>query len=138
MGEAAHVFNLRVYYEDTDAEGIVYYANYLKFAERGRTEMLRTSGIEHSVFWRTHGIGFAVRKVTADYLRPARLDDALAVYTRMASIRGASLIAEQIIRRGAEDLARRLVRIACVTREGRVARLPQTLRAALNNFQSDI
>ena len=50
MGEAAHVFNLRVYYEDTDAEGIVYYANYLKFAERGRTEMLRAAGIEHSVF----------------------------------------------------------------------------------------
>ena len=138
MGEAAHVFNLRVYYEDTDAEGIVYYANYLKFAERGRTEMLRAAGIEHSVFWRTHGIGFAVRKVTADYLRPARLDDALTVHTRMTSIRGASLIAEQIIRRGADDLARLLVRIACVNREGRVARLPQALRAALNNFQSDV
>ena len=138
MGEGPHVFNLRVYYEDTDSEGIVYYANYLKFAERGRTEMLRAAGIEHSVFWRTHGIGFAVRKVTADYLRPARLDDALTVHTRMTSIRGASLIAEHIIRRGADDLARLLVRIACVNREGRVARLPQTLRAALNNFQSDV
>ena len=136
MGDGAHVFNLRVYYEDTDSEGIVYYANYLKFAERGRTEMLRAAGIEHSVFWRTHGVGFAVRKVTADYLRPARLDDALTVHTRMTSIRGASLIAEQIIRRGAEDLARLLVRIACVNRDGRVARLPQALRAALTAFQS--
>lgn len=136
MGDGAHVFNLRVYYEDTDSEGIVYYANYLKFAERGRTEMLRAAGIEHSVFWRTHGVGFAVRAVTADYLRPARLDDALTVHTRMTSIRGASLIAEQIIRRGAEDLARLLVRIACVNRAGRVARLPQALRAALTAFQS--
>jgi acyl-CoA thioester hydrolase len=138
MGEGAHVFNLRVYYEDTDSEGIVYYANYLKFAERGRTELLRAAGIEHSVFWRTHGIGFAVRRVTADYLAPARLDDALAVHTRMISIRGASLIAEQTIRRGTEDLARLLVRIACVNRDGRVARLPQSLRTALNTFQSDV
>ena len=137
MGETMHVFDLRVYYEDTDAEGIVYYANYLKFAERGRTEMLRAAGIEHSVFWRRHGVGFAVRKVTADYLAPARLDDALAVHTRITSIRGASLLVEQIIRRGAEDLVRLLVRIACVNRDGRVARLPTPLRAALDAFQSD-
>ena len=135
MGEGAHVFNLRVYYEDTDSEGIVYYANYVKFAERGRTEMMRAAGIEHSVFWRTHGVGFAVRKVTADFLRPARLDDFLAVHTRMTSIRGASLIAEQIIARGAEDLARLLVRIACVNRDGRATRLPAPLRAVLNAFQ---
>ncbi len=137
MGEGAHVFNLRVYYEDTDSEGIVYYANYLKFAERGRTEMLRAAGIEHSAIWRTHGIGFAVRKVTADYLRPARLDGALSVHTHMTSIRGASLIAEQFIRRGADELARLRVRIACVDGDGRVARLPPPLRAALNDFRYD-
>jgi len=135
MGEGAHVFILRVYYEDTDSVGIVYYANYLKFAERGRTEMLRAAGVEHSVIWRTHGVGFAVRKVTADYLRPARLDDLLTVHTRMTSVGGASLILEQTVRRGAEDLARLQLRIACVDRDGGVARLPAPLRAALTAFQ---
>jgi acyl-CoA thioester hydrolase len=100
--------------------------------------MLRAAGIEHSVLWHTHGIGFAVRRVTADYLAPARLDDALAVHTRMTSIRGASLIAEQAIRRGAEELAQLQVRIACVNRDGRVARLPQSLRTALNTYQCDV
>ncbi len=133
----AHSIDVRVYYEDTDSEGIVYYANYLKFAERGRTEMLRAAGIDHPTLWDTHGVGFAVRRVTADYIRPAKLDDALSVRTSMTGIRGASLTAEQVVRRGEEDLVRLSVQLACIRRDGRPARMPPPLRAALNAFQND-
>ena len=81
-----HVFPLRVYYEDTDAAGIVYYANYLKFAERARTELMRLLGAEHRTMMAEDGIGFAVRAVAAEYLQPARLDDAIAVHTRVERV----------------------------------------------------
>src|SRR5262249_19258454 len=90
-----HVFPVRVYYEDTDAAGIVYYANYLKFAERARTEMLRAHGFEHGGIGA--GLAFAVRSCAVDYLRPARLDDALEVRTRITRVGGASLEADQDI-----------------------------------------
>ena len=76
--DGVHVFSMRVYYEDTDAAGIVYYANYLKFAERARTEMLRALGTDQSRLAAEQGIAFAVRRCTADYLKPARLDNRLA------------------------------------------------------------
>lgn len=135
---ATHITGIRVYYEDTDSEGVVYYANYLKFAERGRTEMLRAAGIDHPSLWETHGVGFAVRRVSVDYLRPARLDDALTVQSRMTDIRGASLSAEQTVRRGEEELVRLQVRLACVDRAGRPARMPPPLRAALHAIQNDV
>ncbi|MDA0664927.1 MAG: tol-pal system-associated acyl-CoA thioesterase [Proteobacteria bacterium] len=134
---ATHVTNIRVYYEDTDSEGIVYYANYLKFAERGRTEMLRAAGIDHPTLWDVHGVGFAVRRVTADYRSPARLDDALTVHSSMTEIRGASLSAEQTVRRGVDTLVHLQVRLACVDRAGRPARMPPPLRAALHAIQND-
>ena len=135
---ATHVTEIRVYYEDTDSEGIVYYANYLKFAERGRTEMLRAAGIDHPTLWDVHGVGFAVRRVSADYLKPARLDDALTVHSSMTEIRGASLSAQQTVRRGEDDLVHLQVKLACVDRAGRPARMPLPLRNALHAIQNDV
>ncbi len=135
---AIHVCPVRVYYEDTDADGIVYYANYLKFAERGRTEMLRAAGIAHRELWENHGISFAVRNLSADYIKPAKLDDALTVHRRLLAVRGASMSAEQIVRREDEDLMRLTVRLACIDRRGRPARLPQAIRSALGAYKHDI
>ena len=137
-GPATHICPVRVYYEDTDAEGIVYHANYLKFAERGRTEMLREAGIEHRELLQEHGIAFAVRNMSADYVKPARLDDALTVHSRLLDLRGASMSAEQIVRRADEDLVRLSVRLACIDRQGRPARMPPTLRAVLAAYTHDV
>jgi acyl-CoA thioester hydrolase len=128
-----HVFPIRVYYEDTDAAGIVYYANYLKFAERARTEMLRTRGFDHRALDGTDGIAFAVRSCNADYLLPARLDDALQVHTRVTRIGGASLEADQDITREDEILTRLKVRLACINRAGRPARIPGAMLAAFRS-----
>jgi acyl-CoA thioester hydrolase len=137
-GPTTHICPVRVYYEDTDAEGIVYYANYLKFAERGRTEMLREAGIEHRDILNKHGIAFAVRNMSADYVKPARLDDALTVHSRLLDLRGASMSAEQIVRRDDEDLVRMNVRLACIDQRGRPARMPPTLRAVLAAYTHDV
>jgi acyl-CoA thioester hydrolase len=128
---AAHLHRIRVYFEDTDAGGVVYYANYLKFAERARTEMLRSAGISHADMVARDGLMLVVRRVTAEYKRPARLDDALEVETRVAECGGASLTLDQLIRRGAELLVELNVTIACVTREGRPTRLPVRIRQAI-------
>ncbi len=86
-----HRFPVRVYYEDTDAAGIVYYANYLKFAERGRTELMRSLGIDHTRTYADTGIVFTVRRLSVDYRLPGRLDDALTVETRITEIGAATL-----------------------------------------------
>jgi acyl-CoA thioester hydrolase len=122
---------LRVYYEDTDAAGIVYYANYLKFAERGRTEMMRDLGFAHSEIAAATGIVFTVRRCSADYRAAARLDDALTVETRIAEIGAATLSLDQQIRRDGETIVALDVLVACVGRDGRPRRVPPGLRAAL-------
>ena len=127
-----HRYGMRVYYEDTDAAGTVYYANYLKFAERARTEMIRLLGIAEG--GRQNGAAFAVRRCEVDYLRPARLDDRLDVFTRPTALGGASADLEQIVKRGATTIARLAVRLAFVTPAGRPARLPRAFRAALEPF----
>ncbi|MBI2256965.1 MAG: tol-pal system-associated acyl-CoA thioesterase [Proteobacteria bacterium] len=129
---AAHHFPIRVYYEDTDAGGIVYYANYLKFAERARTEMLREAGFHHTAMMQGEGLMLAVRRVTADYLRPAKLDDALDITTSVVGLGAATIELDQSIRREGQELCRVVVTIACVGRDGRPARLPALLRAALS------
>jgi acyl-CoA thioester hydrolase len=126
-----HAMPLRVYYEDTDAAGIVYYANYLKFAERGRTEMMRALGFEHSRILGETGIAFTVRRLSADYRAAARLDDALTVETRIEEIGAATLSLDQQIRREGATLVALNVLVACVGRDGRPRRLPSGLRAAL-------
>lgn len=126
-----HIFPIRIYYEDTDAAGVVYYASYLRFAERARTEMLRLAGINVARMQDDHGLVFAVRDCTVDYLAPARLDDLVEVCSRLVKLAGASLKAEQIIVRDGSELARLGVRVACVDSGGRPARIPDALREAL-------
>lgn len=129
--QPAHTFQIRVYYEDTDAGGIVYYANYLKFAERARTEMLRAEGFHHTAMMQGDGIVLAVRRCAAEYLRPAKLDDMLDVETRVVGIGAATIDLDQAIRRGPEELCHVTVTIACVGRDGRPVRLPAALRGIL-------
>lgn len=126
-----HVFPVRVYYEDTDAAGIVYYANYLKFAERARTELLRAHGISNRALQESQGVAFAVRRLSAEYLAPARLDDRLEVRTRITGVRGAAIEAEQDVVRDGEDIARLTLTLACVARSGRPTRLPAAVIDAL-------
>lgn len=126
-----HVFPVRVYYEDTDAAGIVYYVNYLKFAERARTEMLRLLGREQQRMMDSDGVAFAVKSARVEYFRPARLDDALAVRTGLIEVAGASLKVRQRIFRGSELLADMQIRLAVMDRSGRPMRLPSDIRAAL-------
>lgn len=125
------VHSIRVYYEDTDAAGVVYYANYLKYAERGRTEALRTLGIEQHALVVRDGIQFVVRRVNADFRAPARLDDVLEVVTRTADISGATLTMEQTICRGGETLVTLSVDICAVVvngaRAGRPVRIPASI-----------
>ena len=130
----AHVFPIRVYYEDTDAGGIVYYANYLKFAERARTELLRMAEISHSELMDGDGVAFAVRHCSADFLKPARLDDALAVHSRVVEVKGASIWMEQAVKRDGVDMVRLRVKLACMTKSGRPARIPASIRTAFDNF----
>jgi acyl-CoA thioester hydrolase len=126
-----HVFPVRVYYEDTDAAGIVYYVNYLKFAERARTEMLRLMGREQQHMLESEGVAFAVKSARVEYFRPAKLDDALEVRTGLVEVAGASLKVRQRIFRGAEPLVDMLIRLAVMDRSGRPTRLPADIRAAL-------
>jgi acyl-CoA thioester hydrolase len=130
-GDAIHVWPIRVYYEDTDAAGLVYYANYLKFVERARTELLRDIGIDHTRMLAEDGLAFAVRDCAIEYRSPARLDDALEVRTRLLDITGAALRAEQTVFRDDEMLARATLRIVCLRTDGRPSRLPKRIRDAL-------
>lgn len=118
-----HILPLRVYYEDTDSGGVVYYANYLRYAERARTELLRAIGIDHNELRDQDGLQFAVRRCDADYRLPARLDDALEVHTTIEAIKGASVDMRQTVMRDAQVLVVMDVKIACLTVEGRAARL---------------
>ena len=104
IADGVHVLPLRVYYEDTDASGVVYYANYLRFIERGRTEMLRLLGVCHRALDAGAGIAFAVRRCEIDYLAPARLDDEIEVHTAIAAVGGATIEARQSVRRGKDEL----------------------------------
>lgn len=129
--ERGHQFRLRVYYEDTDAGGIVYYANYLKFAERARTEMLRELGFSHGDLHHRQGLGFVVRRCVVDYRYPARLDESLAVQTLVGKVRGASFDLHQRVFRDRLVTASLEVTLAMVDESRRTARLPKALIAAL-------
>jgi acyl-CoA thioester hydrolase len=123
-----HIFVMRVYFEDTDATGIVYNANYLKFAERARTEMLRKFGVEHSRMIDEDGRAFAVRRCSAEFIKPARLDDLLEVHTRLVAVRRASLDLAQDVKRQGVDLVTLRFGLACMSAAGRATRIPPALR----------
>ena len=125
-----HIFPVRVYYEDSDAVGIVYHANYIKFAERARSELCRLLGIDQRAMREKDGIVFAVRELAADYRAPARLDDLLQVRSRLTALSGASLWARQIIEREGSMLVGLDVKLVCLrTADGRPTRLPADVRA---------
>ena len=126
-----HRFACRVYYEDTDLAGIVYYANYLKFIERARSEWVRSLGIDQGRLRAEEGVVFAVRRIEADYLRPALFDDLLEVRTRLLSLTGARLELAQDVARGEEVLFAARVTLVALTAAGRPARMPQALRQAM-------
>ena len=129
-----HRIRMRVYYEDTDASGIVYHAAYLAFAERARTEMLRCLGLDHSTLRARFGVVFTVRRCAIDYRAPARLDDLLEVETRLVRVRGASLELEQRVLCPGRLLAALELRLALLDGDLRVARVPRTLVDALGRL----
>lgn len=133
--EPVHSLPVRIYYEDTDAGGVVYHANYIRFAERARTEWLRTLGFEQRTLIHDHALAFPVTNIRIDYLKPARLDDALEVVTWLADVGRATVRFRQEIQRGGIALAKLEVTVACVELNpndpvnpiGRVARIPEAL-----------
>ena len=136
--EGIHIYPVRVYYEDTDAAGIVYYANYLKYAERARTEMLRDLGTENARLMETEGLAFAVRRCEVDFFKPARLDDLLSVETRLIDVGGASLVADQRVKRDNAELVRMELKLACMSLDGRPARLPAVVKSRLEEFRGNV
>lgn len=127
-----HRLALRVYYEDTDLAGIVYYANYLKFIERGRSEWVRACGLDQVRLREEQGLVFAVRRVEADYLRPARFDDLLEVETRLIRLGGARIELQQAVLRGGERLFEAVVVLVAMTVAGAAVRLPEAVRQRLS------
>jgi acyl-CoA thioester hydrolase len=130
------VLEIRVYYEDTDAVGVVYYANYLKFFERGRTEWLRRLGVDQSELAQREHRMFVVRRVKVDYRKPARLDDLIAVHSQITRVGSASIDFEQRIACGAELLCQSDIQICCVdTNRFRPAAFSHDLRTLLQKVQ---
>ena len=126
-----HRLTVRVYYEDTDLAGIVYYANYLKFIERARTEYVRAVGIDQGRMRDDEGVVFAVRRVEADYIKSAKFDDVLDVVTSVESMTPARLVMRQVVERDGDALFEALVTLVALSEIGRPARLPAEIRQAL-------
>lgn len=129
--QTAHRHPVRVYYEDTDLAGIVYYANYLKFIERGRSEWVRGLGIDQMRLRAEEGIVFAVRRVDAEYLRPGLFGDDLVVTTDLLELGGSRIELRQEVWRGEERLFTAAVTLVCLHDSGRAARIPEAVRAVL-------
>lgn len=131
--DGRHFYAVRVYYEDTDAGGIVYHANYLRFAERARTEALRAMGVPHAEMVGQFNLMFVVRRIEVDYQRPARLDDSLTVVTESLRVGGASLLLRQDVRGRSGACALLKVDLACVRLgDNRPGRIPPRWRDALS------
>ena len=133
--DGRHVLIVRVYYEDTDFTGIVYHANYLRYMERGRTNYLRLLGTDHRVLFEetekeAPGFAFVVRSMTIDFLKPARMDDVLEIFTEPKEVKGASITLHQQIIRGQDLLLKADVRVAFVS-GGRARPIPKPLRLAM-------
>lgn len=125
---------VRVYYEDTDAAGVVYYANYLRFIERARTDWLRTLGVDQGALMQSHGIAFAVRALAADYLKPARLDDELTVHSTIESVGRAQIVFRQNVLRG--DVLLFSARVQVVSFDPVTARAAAVPKAIYEKFKA--
>jgi len=134
LADGVHLFPVHVYYEDTDAGGVVYYANYLKFAERARSEAIRALGASHGRLRDESGVVLAVHRLAAEYLAPARLDDDLVVHTRVLGASGAAIELEQTITRANTRLFAMTCTVVCVAKSGRPTRLPPPLAAVVAQF----
>lgn len=129
-------FPVRVYYEDTDAGGIVYHANYLKFAERGRTEYLRLLGYDHQKVRTEHNLILVVRHAEIDYHAPARLDDLLEVCTEVDNIGNTSIDLKQGVFRADRLLAALKITVVAITPDGKPLRLPPQLRQIFSSHKA--
>ena len=136
--QSSHRYSLRVYYEDTDAAGGVYHANYLRYAERARTEALRDAGIPHAALVQRFSLMFMVHRVEIDYVRPARLDDELVVETEILDVAAASVVLRQTVRGPNGACATVRIRLACVRTGGnKPARIPPEWRKVLAVMRGD-
>lgn len=127
-----HRFKLKVYYEDTDLAGIVYYANYLKFIERARSEWVKALGIDQMQLKAEHGVVFAVRQIEADFLQSSKFGDVLEVTTRLVSQTGARVSLLQSVYRADDHIFRANVTLIALTEDGRATRLPAEFRSKLS------
>ena len=130
-----HILPIRIYYEDTDLSGVVYHANYLRFMERGRSEFFRAAGISKlAQLEAAEPSAWTLRRVSLEYLKPARLDDLIEVHTRCASLSGARMSAEQKIYRDETLLVHGMVEACVMTLDGRPRRIPSDVREKLLAF----
>lgn len=127
-----HELPIRVYYEDTDMGGIVYYANYLRYIERARSDWVRSLGVDQNAMREEDGVVFVVRRVEADYLKPAKFDDELLVRTVVKAVTGVRLIMSQEVIRGDDLLFQAEVTVVCVGEGGAPARLPANIRRRIH------
>jgi acyl-CoA thioester hydrolase len=130
-----HVLPIRVYYEDTDASGIVYHANYLRYCERGRSDSLRLAGISHMIMMQgEEPFAWTVRRISVDYHKPARIDDLIHVHTRYTEMTGVRIIGSQRVMRGTTLLVEVHVEACIITLTGKPRRIPQEFRDKLIPF----
>ena len=130
-----HLFPVRVYYEDTDFSGVVYHANYLRFMERGRSEFLRMVGAGHTgMLASTEPLVWAVRRMDVDFLKPARMEDALLIRTEVLELAGARMRLDQAVLRGGLALVRARIEVCIITFDGRPRRVPGSMRKTLEIF----
>ncbi|WP_439123076.1 tol-pal system-associated acyl-CoA thioesterase [Marivita sp.] len=127
-----HELRVRVYYEDTDMGGIVYYANYLRYIERARSDWVRSLGVDQNAMREEDGVVFVVRRVEADYLKSAKFDDELLVRTVVKAVTGVRLIMSQEVVRGDDLLFQAEVTVVCIGEGGAPARLPANIRRQIH------
>ena len=135
--DGAHRFALRIYFEDTDVGGVVYHANYLRYLERARSDMLRAAGIDQRAAFEAGEGVYAVAAVSIHYRRPAKLDDALVVVSRMGKVRAAGCVIHQTVMRGDEILAEAEVTAAFLSPDGRPRRQPRAWIEAFELIKED-
>lgn len=130
-----HSLDARVYYEDTDAGGVVYHANYLRFCERGRTELLRSVGFENKALYDDFGLWFVARHIEADYYHTSHLDDWLQIVTTVAKMKNTSFVMRQKIQRDGEDVFEMLITLVCLNANKKPVRIPDAIRQTFADFQ---
>lgn len=130
-----HILPARIYYEDTDFTGVVYHANYLRFFERGRSDFLRLAGVDHTAMLAgPEPLGFAVNKITLEFRRPARIDDALKVISHFDTVQGPRIFVSQRIEKDGELLVSAALEVCCINLTGRPRKPPHLLLERLKPF----